>query len=177
MKQGIALVLACSAALGVAGCQTVDSNMTTGSVAGAAVAAGTAAKKTTATAGKNGDKYSTIISHYASSYGVPVNLAQAVVRVESNYDPTRRGKAGEIGLMQIKLPTARMLGYSGSAKGLYNPETNIQYGLKYLAMAQSLGDGTTCQTLLRYNAGHAARRMNPVSARYCSEVKRHLKGE
>ena len=30
-------------------------------------------------------KYSTIISSYASSYGVPVALAHAVDRVESNY--------------------------------------------------------------------------------------------
>jgi soluble lytic murein transglycosylase-like protein len=81
------------------------------------------------------------------------------------------GSAGEVGLMQIKPATARMLGYTGSVKGLYDPETNIKYGMKYLAMAQDLGGGTTCGTILKYNAGHAARRMNPVSSAYCRKVK------
>ncbi len=104
----------------------------------------------------------------------PVSLAHAVIQVESNYRPGARGSAGEIGLMQIKPATARMMGYSGSAKGLYDPDTNIRYGMKYLARAHELGGGDTCATILRYNAGHAARRMNPVSAAYCSKVKRHL---
>ena len=115
--------------------------------------------------------YSTIISSYASSYGVPVALANAVVRVESNYRPDMTGSAGEIGLMQIKLETARGLGYTGSRQALYNPETNIRWGMKYLAGAHKLGNGTTCGTILRYNAGHGATRMNPVSANYCSKVK------
>lgn len=115
--------------------------------------------------------YSAIIARYAASYGVPVSLAHAVVKVESNYRPNSTGSAGEVGLMQIKPATARMLGYSGSLTGLYDPETNIRYGMKYLAMAHQLGGGTTCGTILKYNAGHAAKRMNPVSSAYCSKVK------
>ena len=76
--------------------------------------------------------------------------------------------------MQIKPATARMMGYSGSTKGLYHPVVNIKYGMKYLAKAHELGGGTTCGTILKYNAGHAAKRMNPVSSAYCSKVKRHL---
>ena len=41
--------------------------------------------------------------------------------------------------MQIKPATARMMGYTGSVTGLFNPETNIKYGMKYLGMAQQLG--------------------------------------
>lgn len=115
--------------------------------------------------------YAKIISTYAKKYGVPVELAHAVVKVESNFNPRARGSAGEIGLMQIKPATARMMGYSGSSKGLYDPETNIQFGMKYLAMAQDLGGGDTCGTILKYNAGHAAKRMNPVSRAYCQKVK------
>jgi soluble lytic murein transglycosylase-like protein len=121
-----------------------------------------------------GGQYGVLISRYAASYGVPVALAHAVIRVESNYRPNARGRAGEIGLMQIKPATARAMGYSGGAAGLYNPETNIRFGMKYLAMAHQLGGGSTCGTILKYNAGHGARRMNPVSAAYCSKVKRHL---
>jgi soluble lytic murein transglycosylase-like protein len=116
-------------------------------------------------------QYSAIIARYAANYGVPVSLAQAVIRIESNYRPNMVGSAGEIGLMQIKPATARMMGYSGSVQGLFDPDTNIQYGMKYLAMAQNLGGGTTCGTILKYNAGHAATRMNPISAAYCSKVK------
>ncbi|MEP9371824.1 transglycosylase SLT domain-containing protein [Mesorhizobium sp. KR1-2] len=119
-------------------------------------------------------QYSTIVAHYAAAYGVPAQLAHAVIKVESNYRANARGGAGEIGLMQIKPATARMMGYNGSASGLFNPETNIKYGMKYLAKAHSLGGGSTCGTILKYNAGHGATRMNPVSAAYCSRVKQQL---
>jgi soluble lytic murein transglycosylase-like protein len=120
--------------------------------------------------------YTTLVSRYATAYGVPVSLAHAVISVESNYRPNTRGSAGEIGLMQIKPATARMMGYTGSTSGLFNPETNIKFGMKYLGMAHQLSGGATCGTILRYNAGHAAHRMNPVSAAYCSKVKLRLAG-
>lgn len=120
--------------------------------------------------------FNPIIARYAAQYGVPAALAHAVIRVESNYRPSALGSAGEVGLMQIKPATARMLGYSGSAKGLYDPDTNIRWGMKYLSQAHSLGGGDTCGTILRYNAGHAATRMNPISAAYCVKVKRHMAG-
>ena len=46
-----------------------------------------------------------------------VSLAHAVISVESNYRPDARGRAGEVGLMQIKPATARMMGYCGSTQG------------------------------------------------------------
>jgi soluble lytic murein transglycosylase-like protein len=119
----------------------------------------------------SGGQYAAIVARYAAIEGVPVSLATAVIKIESNYRPNIVGSAGEIGLMQIKPATARMMGYNGSAKGLFDPDTNIKYGMKYLAMARSLGGGTTCGTILKYNAGHAATRMNPVSAAYCGKVK------
>jgi len=135
----------------------------------ASIRPSTAAESTAAAA--NGSQYSAIIARYAAIEGVPVSLANAVIKIESNYRPNIVGSAGEIGLMQVKPATARMMGYSGSVKGLFNPDTNIKYGMKYLAMARGLGGGTTCGTILKYNAGHAATRMNPVSAAYCSKVK------
>ncbi|WP_413709787.1 lytic transglycosylase domain-containing protein [Rhizobium sp. Rhizsp82] len=116
------------------------------------------------------NKYSVLIAKYAKQYDVPVALASAVVSVESNFNPNARGSAGEIGLMQIKPATARMMGYAGTKKGLFDPETNIKYGMKYLSMAHELGGGETCGTILKYNAGHAAKRMNPVSKAYCGKV-------
>ena len=118
----------------------------------------------------SGNSYSALISKYANQYDVPVALATAVIRVESNFNPMARGSHGEIGLMQIKPATARMMGYSGGAKGLFDPETNIKYGMKYLAAAHDLGGGQTCNTILKCNAGHGATRMNPVSKSYCGKV-------
>jgi len=118
--------------------------------------------------------YASLITEYADKFGVSPKLADAVVRIESNYDPKARGSAGEIGLMQIKPATARMMGYDGSIKGLYNPVTNIEYGMKYLAAAEDLGDGSTCDTILKYNAGHAAKHMNPISKRYCGRVLSYI---
>lgn len=124
--------------------------------------------------GKGGARYHSLIAKYAAANGVPLKLAHAVVRVESNYRANARGRAGEIGLMQIKLATARGMGYRGSAKGLYNPAVNIQYGMKYLGKAHKLASGSTCGTILKYNAGHGAKKMNPISAGYCRKVRRYI---
>jgi len=121
-----------------------------------------------------GQTYQSIVVRHAMLNGVPRALALAVVAVESNYKPNSRGRAGEVGLMQIKPATAKLMGYSGSITGLFDPETNIKYGMKYLAKAHRLGGGTTCGTILKYNAGHGAKRMNPISRNYCNKVKRHL---
>jgi soluble lytic murein transglycosylase-like protein len=127
-----------------------------------------------APAGDPSQAYNDIIDRYAKEYGVASSLARAVIQVESGYDPNETGLAGEVGLMQIKPATARMLGYSGTVKQLYDPETNIKWGMKYLAMAQEAGNGTTCGTILKYNAGHDATHMNPISAAYCGRVKAEL---
>ncbi|GGB36064.1 hypothetical protein GCM10011316_05260 [Roseibium aquae] len=116
-------------------------------------------------------KYISLIRQAAKKHGVPEHIAKAVVEVESNFNPRARGAAGEVGLMQIKPATARGLGYRGSVKALYNPETNIEWGMRYLAGAHQRAGGDLCGTILRYNAGHYAKRMNPISRRYCQKVK------
>jgi soluble lytic murein transglycosylase-like protein len=120
------------------------------------------------------DAYTTLIRKAAAKHGVPVKIAKAVVEVESNFNPKARGRAGEVGLMQIKPATARGIGYRGSTRALYDPETNLEWGMKYLAGAHDRANGDLCGTILRYNAGHYAKRMNPVSRRYCTKVKRIL---
>lgn len=133
-----------------------------------------AVSKTAKKAESNRKKFHALVSRYAQSNDVPLPLAHAIIRIESNYRPNARGAAGEIGLMQIKPATARLMGYKGSVKGLFDPETNIKWGMKYLGKARKLGGNTTCGTILRYNAGHGAKRMNPVSAAYCAKVKRKM---
>ncbi len=116
-------------------------------------------------------KLNRLISKHAKANGVPVTLAHAVITIESRYNPRARGQAGEIGLMQIKPATARGMGYQGSIKALYDPETNLRWGMKYLGEARRRGGGTVCGTILKYNAGHYAKRMNKMSAKYCGKVK------
>lgn len=124
---------------------------------------------------KTSAPYNKLIAKHAKKNGVPVKLAHAVVKIESNYKASARGRAGEVGLMQIKPATARGMGYTGSVKALYHPENNIAYGMKYLGEAYKRGGGTTCGAILKYNAGHYAKRMNPVSAKYCQKVKAILR--
>jgi len=112
----------------------------------------------------------TSIASTAMRHGLDPALVLAVIGAESGHDPLAVSPKGAIGLMQIKTQTARGLGYDGGAAGLKHPETNIRYGMKYLAAAHELGDGQTCSTILKYNAGHGAKRMNPVSKRYCGKV-------
>ena len=102
--------------------------------------------------------YAALIATHAAENGISAELASAVVRHESDFNPHVTGHAGEIGLMQIKLSTARALGYSGSRAGLYDPETNIKWGMIYLGQAQQLAGGSECGTLSRYNAGLYSRR-------------------
>src|SRR5680860_553449 len=75
-------------------------------------------------------KYDRLIAKYAGEYGVPIKLAHAIVKIESSYRADARGSRGEIGLMQVRLSTAKGMGYSGGAKELYYPETNLKYGMK-----------------------------------------------
>ena len=103
--------------------------------------------------------YSSIIAKFARANGIAVDLAHAVVRHESGYRANVTGRAGEIGLMQIKLQTARGIGYRGSRQALYDPATNIEWGMKYLAEAQRLAGGSECGTLSRYNGGLATKRL------------------
>ena len=81
------------------------------------------------------DTYDKLIAAHAAANGVPESLVHRVIVRESRYNPRLIGHCGCLGLMQIKLGTARSLGYEGNAQGLLDPETNLTYGVKYLAGA------------------------------------------
>lgn len=116
------------------------------------------------------ERYRTLIARHAATNGIPFALGDAVVRVESRYQPHVSNR-GALGLMQIKHQTARGLGYKGSAKGLLDPETNIKYGMKYLGQAYRMANGDTCGTVMRYQSGHYAKRINRANMAYCSKVR------
>lgn len=121
-----------------------------------------------APAGSDGLK--AIVARHAAANGVPFSLADAVVRIESRYNP-RAANAGNYGLMQIRHQTARGMGYSGSAQGLLDAETNARYAMKYLGEAYRLAGGDTCRTVMKYQSGHMATRMNGANRTYCAKVR------
>jgi soluble lytic murein transglycosylase-like protein len=110
------------------------------------------------------------ISRHAHKVGVPVPLAKAVIRLESNFRP-RASNKGNYGLMQIRLGTARSLGYGGGANGLLDAETNLTYGMKYLAQAYRMARGDTCGTIMRYQSGLGATRMSSANRAYCGRAR------
>jgi soluble lytic murein transglycosylase-like protein len=112
-----------------------------------------------------------IVRREAEANGVPVTLASAVVSIESRWNPKVTGSAGEVGLMQIKYPTARMIGYKGTRKALYDPATNIRWGMKYLAGAHKLAGGDLCHTVSKYQGGHAVKGVTRMGAVYCGKAR------
>ncbi|HMN73581.1 MAG TPA: transglycosylase SLT domain-containing protein [Rhodoblastus sp.] len=111
-----------------------------------------------------------IIARHAAANGVPFKLADAVVRIESRYNP-RVSNGGALGLMQIKPATARGVGFAGSASALYNAETNVTFGMRYLAQAYRMSGGDVCGTVMRYQSGHYSNHMNAANRAYCSKAR------
>jgi soluble lytic murein transglycosylase-like protein len=83
----------------------------------------------------------------------PRSLVAAIIHVESGGNPRIVGRAGEIGLMQIKLQTARSVGYTGSRRGLFDPSTNVRYGTAYLDIALKRAGGRLCEAASLFNEG------------------------
>ena len=121
-------------------------------------------------------QYLPIVIREAQSRGMPAAIADAVVQVESSYQPQVIGGVGEVGLMQVRPATAAMLGFRGTAAELADPETNIRYGVMYLARGWQLAKGDLCRTLMKYRAGHGEDVISPLSAEYCRRARVHLAG-
>jgi soluble lytic murein transglycosylase-like protein len=111
-----------------------------------------------------------LIVRYALQHQVPYELADAVIRIESRYNTVARN-GPNLGLTQLNFRTAQSLGYTGEASGLFDAETNLRFGLKYLAQAYQLAGGDLCGAILRYQGGHRAVTMTNASRVYCAKVK------
>ncbi|MCA6116445.1 transglycosylase SLT domain-containing protein [Bradyrhizobium sp. WSM 1738] len=119
-------------------------------------------------------RYRAVIEKEAAQAGLPPEIAEAVMAVESGYNPHAIGGVGEIGLMQILPSTAAMLGFRGSLAELAVPETNIRYGVTYLAKAWRLAGGDLCTAAMKYRAGHGETRFSVLSVNYCLAVRAKL---
>lgn len=105
-----------------------------------------------------------LITRHAGLNGVPETLVHRIVVRESKYNPRAVGRGGAMGLMQIKTATARGVGYEGGPAGLLDAETNLTYGVKYLAGAYRTAGGNHDLAVSHYARGYyyAARRQGLV---------------
>src|SRR4051794_27063532 len=112
--------------------------------------------------------YDAIVATHAAANGVPEALVHRVIVRESRYQPHLVGRGGTIGLMQIKLATARGLGYTGDAAGLRDPATNLTYAVKYLAGAYRAANGDHNRAVAYYAGGYyfAEKRRRLVLSRH-----------
>jgi soluble lytic murein transglycosylase-like protein len=115
-----------------------------------------------------------IIESETARTNLPADIAEAVVFVESGYNPGTIGTVGEIGLMQVRPETAAMLGFRGHNAELAEPDINIHYGVLYLSRAWRLADGDLCRALMKYRAGHDEESMTPRSQVYCNRARNRL---
>ena len=94
-----------------------------------------------------------LIAYHASANNVPESLVRKVILRESRYNP-RAVNAGNYGLMQIRLGTARRLGYRGTWQGLLDADTNMTYAVRYLAGAYRAARGNAARAVVLYQRGY-----------------------
>ena len=102
-------------------------------------------------------QYSAAVEKYADDYGVPEYVVYAVIKNESDFNSSAVSGVGAVGLMQIMPDTFDWLTESKLCEYLdrgmmYDPDTNIRYGVYYLSYL--FGRYRNWNTALAaYNAG------------------------
>jgi soluble lytic murein transglycosylase-like protein len=76
-----------------------------------------------------------IVAHAAAERGIDQDLINAVIWVESRFDPAAKSPAGARGLMQLMPATAAYLAKQMGEHNprAYDPEFNVRAGSLYLA--------------------------------------------
>jgi soluble lytic murein transglycosylase-like protein len=93
------------------------------------------------------------ISYYARVYDVPESLIHRLIERESGYNPTTH--TGRFwGLTQLRLDTAKSMGYRGSPRGLLDANTNLKYGVAYLSNAYLVSGSNPDRALALYASGY-----------------------
>jgi soluble lytic murein transglycosylase-like protein len=98
------------------------------------------------------EKYDHLIFKASEKYNVNYNLIKAVIKAESNFNPQAVSRAGARGLMQLMPKTA----YAYQVQDSFEPESNIEAGVRYLRYLLNLFQGNLHLALAGYNAGENA---------------------
>jgi len=100
----------------------------------------------------NTSAYQAEIAAAARQHGVDEAIVRAIIHAESAYNPMALSRVGAQGLMQLMPPTARRFGVTDA----FNPQQNIQGGVKYLAWLLKRFNGNLTLAAAGYNAGEGA---------------------
>ena len=90
-----------------------------------------------------------LIYEKSKKYDVDPALVAAVIEHESRFKPRAKSHVGARGLMQLMPRTGRWMG----ARNLYDPEQNIDAGVKYIAYLDRRFDGDLKHIIAAYNGG------------------------
>jgi soluble lytic murein transglycosylase-like protein len=93
------------------------------------------------------------IEEVALAEGVSPELAFEVVRVESRFNPSAVSSAGALGLTQLMPATADMLAPGISRAEIFDRETNLRLGFRFLGYLVSYYEGDVRLALQAYNRG------------------------
>lgn len=95
----------------------------------------------------------------AEKYNLPPGMLEAVCYVESTYKTDAihhdDGHGNSLGVCQIKLATARLVGFKGTEEELMRPALNIEYSAKYLKHQLNRYANDLHRALVAYNRGSA----------------------
>lgn len=94
-----------------------------------------------------------LIARHAAANNLPESMVRRIIKRESGGRAHVISK-GNYGIMQIRLGTARAMGYRGTAAGLLDADTNMTYAVKYLAGAYRTAGGNPDRTVRYYAAGY-----------------------
>lgn len=106
-------------------------------------------KKSTAAAPALFEDYTSYVEKAASKYAIEPELIHAVIKTESNGNQRAVSKKGAVGLMQLMPSTATDM----AVLNPFNPEENIEGGVKYLKYLLERFNGDLTLALAAYNAG------------------------
>lgn len=102
-------------------------------------------------------KYSEYVEKYAEEYKIDKYMVYAIIKAESNFNKDAESSSDAVGLMQIMentaIETANKMDLNVTKEDLYNPELNIQIGLKYFADLVEKYNKNYSLAIIAYNAG------------------------